>query len=589
MAVPQDGVLAFNDPLHDSSFCIYSAETVTHVESERVTRRKYEFVNPILTFCALFPEAVEQFHHIAIEDSTYSVAPFLRRLLAGKGQGGRQAVADVEGGAPYAWELMLDQLEIPPVSNDSLPVLTFLRHLLRDDVNVYFCGHHASHAANAFFSSGFSTALTITLDGGGFDYALESEAINVTRGSETAPLRRIYGGVYECGRSTCEPLYQAKDFSFGFAWSRVTNQIFGLPDGDEGTVMAMAAYGDPERFRRFFDEPWVWLPADVDLSEEMKGRAAAFTAKVRACLREEQDTFDVAAALQAATEKRLREYLSRFIGPAQRNVCLSGGSVLNCQMIGKLQRWFPQIERVFIPPAPYDGGISIGAAQLVFHGQLGRASTLPEGSFASFAMGRKYSRLEIVSACRSARARMLAVVPSDVLHLLQQGKVIGLFCDAAESGRRALGHRSIIADPRRVDMKERLNQQIKHRQWFRPFAPMVLAERAAEWFECGTGFASPYMSFAVPSRPHLRDRIPAVLHADGTARVQTVHRQLTPELHALLSEWHSMTGVPILLNTSFNEQEPIVETPADALNTMRRTGMDGVYFADIGIFAATGE
>jgi carbamoyltransferase len=160
------------------------------------------------------------------------------------------------------------------------------------------------------------------------------------------------------------------------------------------------------------------------------------------------------------------------------------------------------------------------------------------------------------------------------------GKIIGLFSGSAESGRRALGHRSIIADPRLEHVRERLNADIKRRQWFRPFAPMIIAEDVAEWFDCDAEFQSPYMSFAVPVRTAMRGRIPAVVHFDGTARVQTVHKDLTPRLHAMLLKWKAMTGVPILLNTSFNEREPIVETPADALNTMVRTGLDALFFAD---------
>ena len=152
-----------------------------------------------------------------------------------------------------------------------------------------------------------------------------------------------------------------------------------------------------------------------------------------------------------------------------------------------------------------------------------------------------------------------------------------------------MGNRSITADPRRPEMKDRLNRQIKHRQWFRPFAPMVLAEHTAEWFKCDPAFASPYMSFAIPIRPRMRKYVPAVVHADDSARLQTVHRELTPELHGLLAAWYEATGVPILLNTSFNEREPIVETPSDALNTMRRAGIDGIYFVDAGILAQPGE
>jgi carbamoyltransferase len=134
-------------------------------------------------------------------------------------------------------------------------------------------------------------------------------------------------------------------------------------------------------------------------------------------------------------------------------------------------------------------------------------------------------------------------------------------------------------------MKDRINSQVKHRQWFRPFAPMVLAERVHDWFECDRDFTSPYMSFAVRVRPELRAKIPAVVHVDGTARVQTVHRDLSPEIYELLSVWDTATGIPILLNTSFNDQGPIVENSHAALNTFRRIQIDCLYFVDFGILS----
>jgi len=580
-----NSVLAFTDPFHDSSFCMYEPDRIVHVESERFTREKYETINPVLVFCDMFPDRIDRFHNIAFEESDIAVAPFIKELMALKRQHGEAAFKFLRRRPPYMYDVN-DSPTCPAVRNDTDAVEAFLRHLSRDDVTVFFCGHHASHAANSFFSSGYSSALTVTLDGIGCDYRLDEGGRGVTRSGEVVGTRRIHGSVSRCAGSSISPVHQETGCSFGFAWARVTEHVLGRGVGEEGTAMAMAAFGDPVRFEHLLDDERLWLPSpDGELPAVQRTSLVSFMAELRDRFCTEQDGFDIAAALQAVTETRLRSFLSQFVRADDRDLCLGGGFFLNCQAVGKLHGWFPQLRRIFVAPAPYDGGISIGAAQLVHHCQLDGAGPTWHEGLAPFALGPHFSRLQVLGACRSARAGISEVGPLDVLKLVEQGNVVGLFSGSAESGRRALGHRSIIADPRRGEMKARLNEQIKHRQWFRPFAPMVLAERVAEWFEVEPGFSSPYMSFAVPVRQPLRERIPAVVHADGSARVQTVHRQLTPGLHELVRAWDEMTGVPVLLNTSFNEKEPIVETPSDALNTMRRSGIDGVYFVDIGVFA----
>ena len=515
-------ILAFNDPWHDSSFCFYGDDEVVHIESERFTRHKYEAVNPILVFCELFPGRISDFPIVVFEESPNAVTSFVKRLLAWKRQPAGSAPDCWP--MPYATELSRDQVPNAPVVEATDRVSAFVRHLLRPDVSIFFAGHHASHAANAFFSSGFESALTITLDGIGIDYVLDVSQRNITSAGTLAPVHRINGSVFRCEGRRCVPMHQVTDFSVGFAWSRIAEHVLRRGFAEEGTVMAMAAMGDPSRYRKDFREPWAWLPTpDGDLDPNTSAGLQAFFARLRDSLHVEQDCFDIAAALQEATEIRFRDFLARFIGPADRNLCLSGGTILNCQMVGKVSRWFPQLQRVFVPPAPYDGAICIGAAQLVFHSELDLPNHWPVG-LPPFAMGEEYSRLNIVGACRSARVEMTEVAAAQALSLLQEGKVLGWFSGAAESGRRALGHRSILADPRVPGMKERLNAQIKHRQWYRPFAPMILAEEVAGWFECDPGFQSPYMSFAVPTRSECRDRAPAIVHLDGSARVQTVHR-----------------------------------------------------------------
>jgi carbamoyltransferase len=572
-------ILAFNDPYHDSSFCMYGHAGVVHVEMERFSRVKYETKNPIIGFCELYPELTDRFPCIAIEEGDF-LAPLVRRLLSHGHDLAYDAVALAE---------LVTSASAPPLrgggaslqhgtpAGDALQA--FCHYLSYHKPRIYFCGHHEAHAANAFFSSGLRSALTVTLDGGGYDYSDEGRQ----------PERRIeiYGGVYDCVETSIRRVSYLRDTSFGLAWHRVT-ALLGLSWGEEGTVMAMAALGDPDRFKALCDEPLLWAPHDPWLAPAMAEALGRFLAAAREQFRSEQDCYDMAASLQAATERRVEAYLRGVIRDDLRNLCLSGGTFLNCQLAGKLQRWFPQLDTIFIPPAPYDGGISVGAAQVVLHQTLGFPPRSERGNLAPFAMGRSYSRSDVLSACHRNGQTAHPAGDLEVLELLDGGKICGLFSGAAESGRRALGHRSIIADPRRVGTKERINNEIKHRQWFRPLAPMVLAEHVGEWFECTERFASPYMSFAIPIKPGLPERVPAIVHLDGSARVQTVHRELSPVIHEFLSQWHRRSNVPMLVNTSFNDREPIVETPADALNTFQRVGIDAVYFADFGLLVSKG-
>jgi carbamoyltransferase len=572
----QPAILAFNDPYHDSSFCLHDGNGIVHVEMERFTRRKYETLNPIVGFCQLYPDSADRFRFIAIEEGDF-LAPLVRRII----QEGSQLIDDPAAlaalvASSHAVPLRAGDMDREWSEPDALQIRNFARHLVNNTPEIFFCGHHMSHAANAFFSSGMQSALTITLDGGGFDYSLDPR-----RAGER---REIHGGVYECTGTSIKPVSHLESHSFGLAWTRVT-EMLGLLWGEQGTVMAMAALGDPERFRELFARPFFWMPHSPSVNAPSAGALADFLAAVRKDIVRDQDRYDMAAALQLATEDGVRAYLKQFVLADQQNLCVAGGTFLNCQLLGKIAGWFPQLREIFIPPAPYDGGISVGAAQLVLHHHLGFPPQLRAEGMAPFAMGRAYSRSEILAACQQLGLTAHPVEHREVLDVLDRGGVIGLFNGAAESGRRALGHRSIVADPRRAEAKRKLNE-IKHRQWFRPLAPMVLAEHVGEWFECGESFESPYMSFAVPIRQGLAESVPAIAHLDGTARVQTVHPGLSPVIHGFLSSWHERTGVPMLVNTSFNDREPVVETPSDALRTFLRVGIDCLYFIDCALLVS---
>ena len=574
-------VLGFNDPFHDSSFCRLDDAGLHHVELERFTRRKLERQSPLLGFLDLWPApALDGVAAIGCVEGD-GLAPLFWRMLQARGMR-----ADA-GPLTDALLSALDDLQTRPLEDTQaeLTVLTpvsayrdrlhaFVQHALRPDVALAVLGHHQSHCANAFLSSPFGRAVSVSMDGGGYDF-LSADG--------TGPREVFYGAAYRCQaapfRMERGPFHP--DVTMAGAFARVGRGVLGLSFGEEGTVMAMAAYGDPARFRNALDLAWLWCTHHVLKSDEGKAGLAGQLKALRRQMKTEQDRFDLAAALQARAELMTRGQLGLVIQPQDRALCLSGGLFLNCQIVGQVQEWFPWLEHVYVPPAPYDGGLSIGVAQLLRHGVLGVPAPMP--AFAPFASGPGAPVLDILAACRSRRLTPQPATVADVAGRLAAGQVGAVFQGGAESGRRALGHRSILADPRHERVRDRINTDIKHRAPFRPLAPMVLADAVQDWFECQPGFASPSMSHALRVRERCRPLIPAVVHQDGTARVQTVHAALTPTLHDLLVAFEAETGVPVLLNTSFNDQEPIVQTPGEAIECFMRTGLDFLYFADAGV------
>jgi carbamoyltransferase len=543
-----------------------------HIELERFTRSKYEQLNPVLGFISLYPELIGSIEGFAIEEGEF-LAPHVRRLIT-VGEGG------IEEFACQIATQSIGSIQFDPTrANTEIDVLRrFAKQLLRQSASTSFYGHHLCHAANALFSSNFTEALSITLDGGG---------VEVIAGKKTS----VHGSVWRLSRNEREvpaPILLESAQSIGLGWHRIRD-IFGLREGEEGTVMAMAAFGKPcTEMDALVANELLWVPMSSELPKPLARSLGRFLKSVAAAINSDEDKFSLAMALQRETEVRARRFLTPYLENFRGNLCLSGGVFLNCQLAGKIKSWFPGVREVYIPPAPYDGGISIGAAQMFAHCSSAVYMTpvdAPPAEFAPFAIGRTYSRIETIGAIRAHGCDLRAADPDKIARMLNDGAVLGLFQGAAESGRRALGHRSIIADPRNPEMKERINSLIKHRQWFRPFAPMVLAEQVADWFQIEPGFASPYMSFAVPVRPDKRALIPAVVHHDGTARLQTVHPNLTPLTHRLLQSWQQYSGIPVLLNTSFNDREPIVQHPSEALATFLRIPLDGVYFADFEILA----
>lgn len=290
---------------------------------------------------------------------------------------------------------------------------------------------------------------------------------------------------------------------------------------------------------------------------------------------------NIAASLQARLQEVLLEMLRRLHDQAKVDaLCLAGGVAFNCAANGKILQETP-FSRVYVPPAPGDAGLAIGAPLWHWHQELGRPR---EFVMDNADCGPEFSEAEMRAAFDRNNVECRRFDSSDELcrvtaRLIAAGKIVGWFQGRMEFGPRALGSRSILADPRRPDMKDRLNRRIKNREPFRPFAPSILAEHQAEYFEDTN--PSPFMSFAFPVRPEKRSRIPAVIHVDGTARLQTVTREASPLFHQLIRAFHAETGVPLLLNTSFNENEPIVCKPEEAVECYLRTQIDALVLGPL--------
>ena len=439
--------------------------------------------------------------------------------------------------------------------------------------DLLFVGDHRSHAANAFFSSNLKDAIIVTIDGGGRD---------MKDGIPVAATITIWEG--KDNKIEEIAIITEDQINIGTMWANCTEKIFGLsrgyPKGNQcGTVMAMACMGDASKY---YDEFYNHYCRHQGFNYEKFRQIASSS---------EQGAFDVAASLQRSTEDIVREILTPFIKQTKsRNICLSGGVVLNSVLMGKMMRdWFTdELDSFYICPVPYDAGLAIGAAQYVWHHHLGNPRIMWKDNFTPY-LGFKYS-LDDVKLALEAKTGIevqQGVNNLDVANLLAESKIVSVFNEGSESGRRALGNRSILADPRSPDMKDLINEKVKHRQWFRPFAPSILRESVKDWFK--TDIDSPYMSYVIEFKEDVRDKVPAVVHHDGTARLQTVTEKDNPWYYNFIKTWESVSGVPILLNTSFNDREPIVETPTDAINCFLKTDIDFLYFAEFGILVSKDE
>ena len=445
--------------------------------------------------------------------------------------------------------------------------------------------HHRAHIASSFYVSGFEEAACLSVDGfGDFVSTMFAE-----------------------GTGTKLDIFEHVEFphSLGVFYTAATQYIGFHKYGDEYKVMGLASYGEPEYLSEFrkivqlkndgqfeldldyflhhsegVDMTWYnCAPTMGMLYSDKFAERFGPPREPRAEITKRHE--NIAASLQAMLEEavfHLLDYL--YQKTKNKNLCMAGGVAFNCVANGKILENTP-FQEIFIQPAAGDAGTAIGAAYYIYHSTLGepRCFTMKDVFY-----GPGYSDKELAEALEKYELKYEVYDDEGIVRAAAKaaadGQVVGWFQGRSEFGPRALGNRSIVVDPRSMEMKDLINKRVKYREPFRPFCPSILAEAVGDYFE--QTYPEPFMLKAYKVKEDKKEVIPAVTHVDGTGRLQSVQKDVNPKYWTLIKEFENLTGVPVVLNTSFNENEPIVNSPEEAIECFLRTKMDclilGNYF-----------
>jgi carbamoyltransferase len=569
-------ILGINAYHADSSAAIFvNGKLVAAIEEERFKRVKHwaGFPQLAIEFCLKeVGVSYEQVDHFAIGRDPK--AKFLKKLL--------YLAVNPKGSFSVIKDRLSNSRKVSSLDKELANISGLSAEVFKGKIAQV--EHHRSHLASAFFASPFDEAALLSIDGSG-DFT--TTMIGIGKGNDIKVLDSV-------------------DFphSIGIFYTAMT-QLLGFPHyGDEYKVMGMAPYGEPKYLDKFDDV--VHLTKDglfkLNLkyfrsatqgvisygddnvpivesmySDEMVKQFGEPRKKDEALTQYHKD---LAASVQRFTEKvifHILEHLQKRTGLI--NVCIAGGVAQNSVANGKIIS-NTSFKNVYIPSAGHDAGISIGAALYEQH-QILNFPRQP--AIKTAYTGSRFSNNEIKKTLEEKNISFAELEDQllfeKITECLTRGGVVGWFNGRAEFGPRALGGRSIIADPRRNDAKEILNLKIKRRESFRPFAPSILKEYVSEYFELNDEV--PFMEKVFLIRKEKRNEIPAVTHVDGTGRLQSVDKEISPRYYALIEAFRKKTGIPILLNTSFNENEPIVNSPSEALDCYLRTNMDMLVMENI--------
>ncbi len=591
-------ILGFSAFYHDSAACLVkNGEIIAAVQEERFTRKKHDSSFPHNAILYCLEEAgisAAQINHVVFYEK-----PFLKfeRLLE-----------TYLAFAPRGFKSFAKAMPIwvkDKLFQKSL-IIKELRGLLGTKIDwkerLLFSEHHLSHAASAFFPSPFGRAAVLTMDGVG-EWATTSLALG--EGKNLEIIKEIHF-----------------PHSLGLLYSAFTYYLGFKVNSGEYKIMGLAPYGVP-RYANLIKENLIHISDDgsfrLDMSYFSFATGLTMTNEKFESLFESpprkpetdlsQREMDLAASVQQVLEEVVLS-LARNVHSltGERNLCLAGGVALNCVANGALLRE-KVFDNIWIQPASGDSGCAIGAALAVWHlhYKMDRKKSFQFDSMRGAYLGPEYSNSQVKEELVSCEAKFHEMDDSrlieEVAGAIATGKTIGWMCGRMEFGPRALGARSIIADPRSKSMQKQLNLKVKYRESFRPFAPSVLKEDVSQWFDLNV--SSPYMLLTATVKTNKRRKlskkqkalfgiellnvpkstIPAVTHVDYSSRIQTVHKNTNPKFHALISKFKEKTGCPILVNTSFNVRgEPIVCTPTDAFNCFMGTDLDMLVIENFILF-----
>lgn len=511
---------------HDASFClVIDGEIICHIELERISRKKQH-----------------NFKH-----NQESFKDYLEHFLK------KNDVSLDE----------IDMVVMPKIFNMSKYPKKILEVFKNNDI-LYF-DHHDLHAAASYYLSPYNEAVIFTLDGGGNDCGL---------------------GYYYGIDNKIKNIRKENDGAVGQVWSetrRFWSDSNQGPMSTEGVLMGASPYGQiNEELVEYFlnhmkngQKVYTFLYKEIEKMFNNK----LFGLQKAKYHDDEETYFMFSASLQEAFERyidiKMKELVKAIDKPID-NIVLAGGSFLNCVAIGKIVTKY--FKNIFVPASLDDGSLSIGGALWYYHQVLNNPKSKEKSKVNSTPyLGFKYSYEDIEQVLIDYKDKIDIREASsrDVASLISDGNIIALYQGKSESGKRALGNRSILADPRYENMKDIINSKVKLRHWYRPFAPAILEEFQDEYFDMQ--YTSPYMSLALSVREEKIKNIPAACHIDNTARLQTVNRKDNELYYDILNSFYKITNIPVLINTSFNETEPIVDTPEDALKTFFKTKIDYLY------------
>ena len=559
-------ILGLNTTYHELSACLLkNGELIAAVEEERFNRIKHGKSALVDNPDVLPVEAMRYCLNMAgieLKDVDFIGLSFCPKDRL-KNIGVDKYFVEGDWGSKSGEELFYEKL---------LSVPRKLSKLAGTDVSdrTQWIHHHISHAGSAYYVAPYEESAILSIDGIG---ELTSTWLRVGKKNNMTVVKEI-----------------EYPNSVGFLWEKFC-KFFGFSDYDAQKLMGLASYGNKEKYLSAFDKivkikPVGEFELNVDIlrfrANDYEPLEKLFGVKKLSDPNERTPEHeDIAAALQAVTDKiilNMAKFLARTT--KSKNLCMAGGVALNCVSNYEIMN-SGLFGSIYVQPAAHDAGTALGAAYYIWNEQLGNPKKMV---MRDAYWGPGYTDKEVETALKRAKVsyKKLRNIEKTTAKHIANGKIVGWFQGRLEWGPRALGNRSLTVDPRKGNMKEILNVRIKRRELFRPFAPSVLEADAAKWFEIPKveSLSKEFMEFTFPVKENKQKLIPAVTHVDGTSRIQIVAKKTNPKYHKLISEFKKITGVPMILNTSFNDNEPIVCSPTHAIKTFQRTKMDYLAIHD---------